>query len=321
MIPFLNALQAFEAVGTQGSVTAAAQALGVSPGAISQQIHKLEAHLGITLLERGGRKMELTTWGRLYHAEIKKGFDQLVEAQDVLKRARNDGSITLSSLTSVINKWVGREIFDWQQLQPNASIQLVGTEHEPRMGQDAVDFRIYYGAAAHHDHYVELFTDWVAPACAPHLIAAQPPEDANGIFRFPLLHIVWNTMFRPAPSWADWARSIGSPIRPGENGVSYALSSSAIDAAVAGRGFVLAQLSMIADELASGRLVIPFDHRLKLSDPYLLAWNRASLQKPFGHEFRRWIIDIGKKQATMSAPQQASLPTAAAFEPNAYKSG
>jgi LysR family transcriptional regulator, glycine cleavage system transcriptional activator len=305
VVPFLKALQAFEAVGTHGSVTSAAQALGVSPGAISQQIHKLEDHLGITLLERGGRKMELTTWGRVYHVEIKKGFDHLVNAEDVLKRARNDSGIALSSLTSVINKWVGREIFDWQQLHPTSNIQLVGTEHEPRMGQDAVDFRIYYGGAAHHDHFVELFTDWVVPCCSPRLIETNPPQKAEEILGFPLLHIVWNTMFRPAPSWRDWAESIGTPIRPAENGLSYALSSSVIDAAVAGRGFVLAQLSMISDELASGRLVIPFDHRLKLADPYLLAWNRASLQKPFGQAFKKWIIDIGKKQAAISMPQSA----------------
>lgn len=307
MIPYLKALQAFEAVGTHGSVTDAALVLGVSPGAISQQIHKLENHLGITLLERSGRKMELTSWGRLYHVEIRKGFDQLANAQEVLKRARNDSGITLSSLTSVINKWVGREIFDWQTLHPAVSVQLVGTEHEPRMGQDAVDFRIYYGGAAHHDHFVELFTDWVVPVCAPRLIEQAPPAKAEDILRFPLLHIVWNTTFRPAPSWADWAASIGSSLRPVESGLSYTLSSSAIDAAVAGRGFALAQLSMIEDELSSGRLVMPFDHRLKLSDPYLLAWNRASLEKPFGHEFRRWIIDIGRKQAAISAGSQPAI--------------
>lgn len=309
MIPSLKALQAFEAVGSHGSVTAAAQALGVSPGAISQQVHKLEEHLGVTLLERGGRKMELTTWGRVYHQEVKKGFDQLAKAQDVLKRARNESGIALSSLTSVINKWIGREIFGWQTLYPAAAIQLIGTEHEPKMGEDDVDFRIFYyghfydGHKPQHEHYVELFTDWVVPACSPRLIEADPPREIGDILRYPLLHIVWNSSFRPAPSWSDWARSIGSAYGGGDSGLSYTLSSSAIDAAVAGRGFVLAQLAMVADEIESGRLVVPFDHRLKLSDPYCLAWNRASLQKPFGQEFRRWIIATGKKQGAISAPQ------------------
>ncbi|AYD03787.1 LysR family transcriptional regulator [Neorhizobium sp. NCHU2750] len=303
MIPYLKALQVFEAVGTHGSVTAAARILGVSPGAVSQQIHKLEDHLGITLLERGGRRMELTSWGRVYHAEIKLGFDQLANAQNVLKRARNDSGITLSSLTSVINKWMGRKIFDWQALNPGVAIQLVGTEREPKLGEEEVDFRIYYGSQVHHEHYVELFTDWVVPACAPGLIKADPPNEPADILNHPLLHIVWANIYTPAPSWADWAKSIGSHRRVGEGGLSYQLSSSAIDAAVAGRGFVLAQLALIADELETGRLVVPFDHRLKLSDPYLLAWNRASLEKPFAQEFKRWIITAGKKQARLSAPQ------------------
>jgi LysR family glycine cleavage system transcriptional activator len=302
VISHLKALQAFEAVGTHGSVTAAAQALGVSPGAISQQVHKLEAQLGVTLLERAAGKMELTTWGRVYHVEIKKGFDHLANAQYVLGRARNESGITLSSLTSVVNKWIGREIFDWQALYPNAMIHLVGTEREPTMGQDDVDFRIYYGHKSHHRHFVELFTDWVVPACAPHLIETNPPCEITDILGFPLLHIVWDSAFSPAPSWSDWADSVGCSKPPKDKGPSYTLSSSAIDAAVAGRGFVLAQLAMIADELKSGRLVIPFDHRLKLSDPYFLAWNRASLQKPFGQEFKRWISSTGKRQAAISAP-------------------
>jgi len=51
------------------------------------------------------------------------------------------------------------------------------------------------------------------------------------------------------------------------------MSTAAIDAAINGRGFVLAQLSMAADDIASGRLVVPFDIRLKLSQPYALAWD------------------------------------------------
>jgi LysR family glycine cleavage system transcriptional activator len=59
---------------------------------------------------------------------------------------------------------------------------------------------------------------------------------------------------------------------------------------------------MVADELETGRLVVPFDHRLKLSDPYFLAWNRPSLEKPYGQEFKRWIISAGRRQAALSAP-------------------
>lgn len=68
------------------------------------------------------------------------------------------------------------------------------------------------------------------------------------------------------------------------------ISSAAIDAAVNGRGFVLAQLSMIRDDLMAGRLVASFDLRLKLGQAYFLAWEFSALNKRLGAELRAWII-------------------------------
>ncbi len=84
--------------------------------------------------------------------------------------------------------------------------------------------------------------------------------------------------------------------------VVFSLSSAAIDAAVNGHGVVLAQLGMVADELASGRLVVPFDTRIRMPEPYFLAWNRAALEKPHGAEFRAWVLAISKRQGALSAP-------------------
>ena len=52
-LPPLRALQAFEAVARSGSVMAAAQEMGVSPGAVSQQVRKLEELLDLRLFEPG----------------------------------------------------------------------------------------------------------------------------------------------------------------------------------------------------------------------------------------------------------------------------
>ena len=72
--PPLRAIQAFEAFGRLGSVTGAADELGVSPGAVSQQIRKAEEVLGVQLLERRGRILTLTSWGRLYHGQYRFNY-------------------------------------------------------------------------------------------------------------------------------------------------------------------------------------------------------------------------------------------------------
>jgi LysR family glycine cleavage system transcriptional activator len=298
----LKALQAFEAVGRCGSVTAAATELNVSPGAVSQQIRKIESFLGVTLLERSGRTAELTVWGRLYHREISKGFEQFAIAGKVLERARNEDALVLSALSSVVNKWIGRRIFDWQALHPAAHVRVIGRDREPRMGFDEVDFRISYGSdVLQHDHYSELFRDWVVPACSPALIGDSKPMPAD-LLRYPLLHVEWERHFTPYPRWSEFAAKAGVQLKEAVPGLSFTLSSSAIDAAVNKRGVVLAQMSMIADELEAQTLVIPVDIRIPLRESYFLAWDRSALQKANGPEFRDWMIALSRQQGLVSAP-------------------
>ncbi|EJK81359.1 LysR family transcriptional regulator [Rhizobium sp. AP16] len=298
----LKGLQAFEAVGRCGSVTAAALELKVSPGAISQQVRKIESFLGVTLLERNGRTAELTLWGRLYHQEISKGFEQFAIAEQKLERARNENALVLSALSSVVNKWIGRRIFDWQALHPDAHVRIIGRDKEPRMGFDEIDFRISYGSdVLQHEHYAELFRDWVVPACSPALIQGQEPS-VSELLLHPLLHVEWERHFTPYPSWSEFAAKVGVSLKETAPGLSFTLSSSAIDAAVNKRGVVLAQMSMIADELEAQTLVVPVDIRIPLRESYFLAWDRSALQKPYGGAFRDWVVAMSRQQARISAP-------------------
>jgi len=63
-LPPLNAMRAFEAVARLGGVAAAADELGVTSGAVSQQIKLLETVLGAKLVKRSGRGIGLTAEGR-----------------------------------------------------------------------------------------------------------------------------------------------------------------------------------------------------------------------------------------------------------------
>ncbi|MDE1947441.1 MAG: LysR family transcriptional regulator [Burkholderiales bacterium] len=308
-LPSLRALQAFEAVAQCGSVTEAALQLGVSPGAVSQQLRKLEAALAVRLLERSGNGMALTSWGQLYHAELGPAFAQLRSAQEKLWRARTQGALVLSCLSSVASRWIGPRLFDWKTSHPGAKLRLLGAEAEPRPGDEAVDFRITYGrAASGFAHQAELFTDRVVPACAPELLEAHRLRKPADLLELPLIGIEWEPGHGAPPSWMEWAASIGAQRSWPASELSFSLSSAAIDAAVNGRGVVMAQVSLIADDLASGRLVVPFDRRLALAEPYFLAWDRAALQKPFGAEFRAWVIALARRQAELAT---AALPTPA----------
>lgn len=296
-LPPLRAIQAFEAFGRLRSVTAAAAELGVSPGAVSQQLRKLEESVGAQLLERQGRAVILTSWGQIYFSAISAGFDQIHEAGDMLDRERSESALTLSCLPSLASKWLAPQLFDWQVHHPGTTVRLLGTEAEAQLGKDQVDFRITYGSKGRdYDHFIEMFSDWVVPACAPTLLDKRPCRTPADILAGPLLRIEWARDHGSPPTWEDWAATIGQSYRRTSGEVAFSMSSAAIDAAVNGRGFVLAQLSMAGDDIAAGRLVIPFAVPLRLSEPYFLAWDQSALHKRDGAQLKMWVLGAANRQ-------------------------
>lgn len=293
----LRAMQAFEAFGRLGSVTAAAQELGVSLGAISQQLRKAEEAVGVRLVERAGRHITLTPRGTRYLEDLNAGFDRLREAQSRVGRLNSDTVLTLSCLPSLASKWVAARLFDWQMHHPAATIRLIGEDIEPRLGAEQADFRLSYGRMSrHYLHAAQLFTDWVVPACSPAFLKQNPVSCPADILQLPLLEIEWDRDQGDSPGWAEWAAGLGLAPRNLGGQMSYSLSSAAIDAAINGRGFVLAQLSMAADDIAAGRLVLPVDAKMKLKEPYFLAWDLGALGKPLGAELHSWLTILGRQQ-------------------------
>jgi LysR family glycine cleavage system transcriptional activator len=309
-LPPLRAVQVFEAVGQTGSITGAARELGISAGAVSQQIKLLEAALGVRLLERRGKGVVLTLWGMAYHDGVVAALQRLSKAGEELERLRSEAGLTISTLSSLATKWLGPALFDWRQQQGEIAIHLIGNEAEPRLGNDPVDFRVSYGhRIRQYQHAAVLFTDQVVPVCAPGLLAGRVLADPREILDYPLIGIDWMGEFLPPPGWAQWFAALGLPVGRVAPGMSFSLSSVAIDAAVAGRGFVLGQLSMVAEDLAAGRLMVPFDHRLPVPEPYFLAWDMAALDRPLGRALHSWLLALGRQQgltATMPITELAA---------------
>ena len=294
-LPPLRALQVFVAVGHSGSIAAAAGALGISPGAVSQQIRLLEATLGLPLVERSGRGIALTRWGHAYLPKVAQAFAQLDAAQQALERERRGGELTVSTLPSLASKWLAPLLFTWQARHPETAIRLHGADAEPRLADGAVDFRITYGDAAQmHRQAIMLFTDMLLPVCRPDL-AGRPFRGPAQILAYPLIGIDWAPDFLSPPTWADWLRLAGvesATVRPT---LTFTLSAQAIDAAIDGRGFVLAQLSMVAEDLRRGRLVAPSDVHLPMPQPYWLAWGTGTLNRESAQLFQRWLIARGRE--------------------------
>jgi LysR family glycine cleavage system transcriptional activator len=299
-LPSVRAIQAFEAIVRRGSVTAAADELGVSSGAMSQQLRKIEQELSVKLFKREGRSLTLTSWGRIYYEQVRNAFDELRNAQHRLQVARAKQGIVVSAPPSLAI-WLQRPLLEWSAAHPSVTLRLIGSEAEPVLQDESIDFRLCYGAdARHYDRASELFRDAVVPACSPDFLRAHPVQNEADILGCPLIDIVWDARHRPPPSWADWAWSAGLAPPRNPSPLAFSLSGAAIDAAQDGGGFVLGQISIIAEHVRRGRLVIPVDRRLNLPEFYSLAWERDALDRQSCADFRNALIAAGRQQQELS---------------------
>ncbi len=299
-LPAMRAVQAFEAVARCGGVAAAAVELGVSPGAVSQQLRKLEAVLNVRLFERQGRSLALTSWGRLYYEDIQVAFDQLRRAQHALLLARAKQGIVLSAQPA-LTTWLRPLLLRWRAEHAGTAIRLIGTDEEAILQDERIDFRLSCGSAARkYDRFTELFVDAVVPLCSPDFLRSHPVSSAADVLEGPLIEIEWQQGHLPAPSWADWALSAGLPPARVTSELSFSPSSVGIDAAADGGGFVLGQIAAVTNDLKSGRLVVPIDRRLRMPGPYFLAWDRDALDRPLGATFRDFIISAARQQEELT---------------------
>jgi len=299
-LPPMRAVQAFEAIARCGSVAAAAEELGVSPGAVSQQLRKIESELQVRLFDREGRKLALTAWGRAFYPKVRAAFDQLRSAQQTLQVARSKRSIVLSALPSLAS-WLQIHLLNWRAAHAGVSVSLIGTDREPVLQEEGIDFRLCYGSDARkYDRFVELFVDALVPVCSPDFLRQHKVRSEADVIASPLIDIVWDARHRTPPSWADWAWSVGLGTRELHNDLAFSQPDAAIEAALHGGGFVLGQIAMVAEHVRRGRLVAPVDRRLTLPEAYYLTWDRDTLDRPLAAEFRGVLVTAGHRQAELS---------------------
>ncbi|WP_223509903.1 LysR substrate-binding domain-containing protein [Pseudomonas sp. BF-RE-29] len=297
-LPSLRALQVFDAVGRFGGIVEAARRLGISAGAVSQQMKLLEDSLGLSLTFKVGKRIRLTAAGQRYHDSCAAAFESLRIAQVEVERTKNASNLRISALPSLFSDWLAPLIYAWQSEHPDLNLFLDGSHTEPASDGYEIDFRVTYGHYALTENAVELFRDCVVPVCSPKLLRGDAPlRSPADLLNYPLLSIDWLPKFASPPSWRDWfdAQHVDhSQLRDGYR--VYSLSSMAIQAAVSGQGVVLAQCSMIANSLADERLIMPFARGLPLPSPYFLVGAKDAFDKAHCRDFHRWLVSRGRDQ-------------------------
>ena len=176
----LAALSSLRAVDTHGSVVAAADALGYTPSAVSQQVKRLEKQTGVPLLERVGRGVMLTDHGRhLVDAGARLLTDlEEVEAGLHQRAGAVSGHLRLTAFSTAMRGLVAPVVRDLRDAHPDLTLTL--TEREP---WDTIDLV----ASGQSDLGVVHRWGDVPIAIPDHLAASQVAHDVADVI-VPLDH-------------------------------------------------------------------------------------------------------------------------------------
>ena len=127
----LPALASLRAVDTHGSVVAAADALGFTPSAVSQQVKRLERQTGVPLLERVGRGVMLTRHGRHLVDEGSRLLTDLEQVEAGLHRQAGTvaGHLRVTAFATAMRGLVAPALRDLREAHPDLTLSL--SEREP----------------------------------------------------------------------------------------------------------------------------------------------------------------------------------------------
>lgn len=122
----LERLRALHAVATHGSLNAAANALNVTPSAVSQQIGKLEEEVGERLLERRGRGIGLTDAAALLSERAGRALSVLAEAEAELdaRRAEVAGRLSVAAFATAARGLAPAALQRLRQAHPALDVSL-----------------------------------------------------------------------------------------------------------------------------------------------------------------------------------------------------
>ena len=118
-------------MGRFGGIVEAAKRLGISAGAVSQQMKLLEDTLGLSLTLKVGKRIRLTAAGQRYHDSCAAAFESLRIAQVEVERSKNASNLRISALPSLLSDWLAPHIYAWQDEHPELNLFLDGSHAEP----------------------------------------------------------------------------------------------------------------------------------------------------------------------------------------------
>lgn len=278
----LSGLRAVEAVGRLGTVKAAATELGVTDGAVSQQLQKTEAQLGVQLFERQNRVLLPTPALLAMLPHLTSAMASLATAVATTRRGRED-ALTISVAPVFAGKWLVWHLKTFSKLHPGIRVRVEAAVDLVDPDTSDVDLCIRVGAGPYPGLNAEkLLNQRVFPVCSPAL-AAHIKEPAD-IGNLPIIHDPGQLF-----SWTSWLDQFGLDETILSDGPSFSDGALCLDAAIAGQGVFLAWETLANYAVQARQVVSPFPQRPVTGLAYWLISGRNAPRTKAKQAFGKWL--------------------------------
>lgn len=282
-LPPLNALRAFEAAARTGSYVAAAEELGVSPAAVSQQVRNLEDFFGKKLFMRFNNRVSLTDAGQAIFVGASDALQAISALTEQVMSGGTRSRLVISVITSVAERWLEPRLAAFALKEKALRIELRVEGDPVDFARHNIDLRICYGTNIYPEmNTIHLFQDEVLPLCSPSYLERNRNARTLGMEGVPdedLIHTSWGPSFVSHPTWHAWFAKSGVDRPIDAKGYQIGMSGLSLDLARDGVGVALGQKVMAAGDLAAGRLVPVSDVTIELGHPYCLVHPRSKARK------------------------------------------
>jgi DNA-binding transcriptional LysR family regulator len=140
-------LQLLREVGRRGTIRAAAEAMSITPSAVSQQLRILEAEAGLELLERQGRRVRLTDAGEMLvrHADTISAAMAAAESELAAVRTEIAGTLRIAAFPTAARAILPGVIAELGQAYPRLRVMLRDLETDESLAAlrlDEVDLAV-----------------------------------------------------------------------------------------------------------------------------------------------------------------------------------
>jgi LysR family glycine cleavage system transcriptional activator len=318
-LPPLQTLRVFEAAARFQSFTEAAEDLGVTQGAVSQQIKALEERIGVVLFNRAGRTVQATEDGISLARAVREGLGGLEQAIAELRQRRRRDDIIVGVLPGFAVQWLFPRLIRFEQSHPGIRVSVNASSDPAALSASEADIVVTYRA----DEAVESRTEAEEPLFGEHMFPVCSPAylEAHGPFEIPAdmknCDLLYDDLpedrggrvMRKGAGWGTWLAEAG--LSEADFTIRrYTQSNIVVQAAIQGLGVALGRTPLVIDALRNGALVSPCGPVLISPFSYALVTPARGLTNSILDSFRTWLVDEGDELRAMSMSALEDLLTA-----------